>query len=119
MLPSCFLRVAVPSCKAYDRADNRCEVCGGQGPPRHPLECDEEWDYDDTTSVQRLVALRALCPDCHAVKHLGRSFKVGRGQAALTHLSRVNGWDQQRVARYVTLVKSLWKLRSTRPWQQD
>ncbi len=104
---------------AYEKADNHCDVCGGRGPPRHPLECDEEWDYDDKASVQRLVGLRALCPDCHAVKHLGRSFKVGRGESALAHLSRVNRWDQQRVAQYVTLVKSLWKLRSTQPWQQD
>jgi hypothetical protein len=103
----------------YERADSSCEICGGQGPPRHPLECDEEWEYDDAALVQRLMGLRAICPACHAVKHLGRSFSVGRGEAALTHLALVNGWDRRRVGRYVTLVKDLWKLRSTQSWQQD
>ena len=72
-------------------AGNRCEICGGRG-RRHPVECHEVWDYDDTTRVQRLVRLIALCPACHEVKHLGLAAKRGRHGAALAHLARVNGW---------------------------
>src|SRR5207245_8465162 len=72
-------------------AGNRCEICGGRG-RRHPVECHEVRNYDDTRRVQRLVRLIALCPACHEVKHLGLAAKRGRQAAALAHLARVNGW---------------------------
>ncbi len=34
----------------FERAGNRCEVCGGKG-TQHPVECHEVWEYDD----ERLV----------------------------------------------------------------
>jgi len=62
----------------YRAAGYRCEICGGRG-LRHPVEAHERWRYDDDgdRGVQTLDGLIALCPDCHATKHLARSRKVG------------------------------------------
>ncbi|MGH9291602.1 MAG: HNH endonuclease [Acidimicrobiales bacterium] len=76
---------------AADKAGNRCELCGGVG-TRHNVEVHERWEYDETTAVQRLVGLVALCPACHEVKHMGRASNIGRLSQALAHLASVNDW---------------------------
>src|SRR5437899_2821887 len=92
-----------------DAAGNKCEVCGGQG-RRHPVECHEVWDYDDTRRVQRLV--RLVAPSCHEVKHLGLTAKRGRGAQALAHLARVNGWSASDAEAYAEVVFEQWATRS-------
>lgn len=61
-----------------EAAGNRCEICGGVG-KRHPVEIHERYEYEETCvpPCQRVVGLIALCPDCHAVKHLARTRMVG------------------------------------------
>jgi 5-methylcytosine-specific restriction endonuclease McrA len=102
----------------YRRAAYRCEICGEQG-PTHPVECHERWQYDDSRRLQRLLGLVALCPGCHHVKHLGRSYVTGDADAALTRLARINGWTAAQVATYVDLVFSIWSLRSDVEWRLD
>ena len=104
--------------RSYRDAGYRCEVCGGRG-PAHPVECHEEWSYDDAALVQRLVRMVALCPGCHEVKHLGRAHAIGRGEGARAHLARVNGWDQATTADYVEAVFAQWESRSTHEWRLD
>lgn len=60
-----------------EAAGNRCEICGGVG-KRHPVEIHERYEYDETCAppCQRVVGLIALCPNCHAVKHLARTRMV-------------------------------------------
>ena len=102
----------------YQRAQSRCEICGGRG-PAHPVECHEVWEYDDEARVQRLAGLIALCPACHGVKHIGRSSIKGKGDDAIEQLMRVNGWTASRAEDYVDLVLDIWKLRSQVPWRLD
>jgi hypothetical protein len=97
-----------------DAAAHCCEICGGRG-RRHPVECHEVWDDDDTRRVQRLVRLIALCPACHEVKHLGLADKRGRQGAALAHLARVNGWT----AADAEVVFEQWAARSRHDWTLD
>lgn len=78
--------------RVYQRAGQKCEICGGQG-NRRSVECHEVWEYDDEEKVQRLSRFLALCPDCHAVKHMGRSMIEGDGERALKHLAEINGWS--------------------------
>jgi len=104
--------------RSYRDAGYRCEVCGGRG-PAHPVECHEEWSYDDAALVQRLVRMVALCPGCHEVKHLGRAHAIGRGEGARAHLASVNGWDQATTADYVEAVFAQWESRSTHEWRLD
>lgn len=102
----------------YTRAGSRCEVCGGRG-RKHPVECHEIWQFDDSWGVQTLLGLVALCPDCHKVKHIG--FAASRGPQtlarALNHLMRVNQWPEDLTEAYVAKMFEIWRHRSRRKWK--
>ena len=104
--------------QVYEHAGRRCEVCGGRG-GKHPVECHEVWEYDDTTAVQRLVRMIALCPACHEVKHMGLAGIKGRGEIAAAHLAEVNGWTPQVTAAYIDQAFAVWGDRSDRAWSLD
>ena len=77
------------------QAGGRCEICGGGG--SSGLDCHEVWSYDTRTSIQKLVALEALCKDCHNTKHINRLWATPFAQrefarllnryAAMNHIS--------------------------------
>ena len=102
----------------YRRADYVCEVCGGRG-DEWPVECHEIWEYNDSTSIQRLAGLIALCPSCHEVKHFGRSSSVGKGETAHAQLSKVNGWTAAQTEHYLTQAFLEWRERSKSEWRLD
>jgi hypothetical protein len=104
--------------QVYERAGKCCEVCTGRG-RRHPVECHEVWEYDETAQVQRLVRMIALCPACHEVKHIGLAGLKGRGEQASAHLAKVNGWTPQATARYIDQAFAIWEERSGRTWSLD
>ncbi len=104
--------------QVYERAGHRCEVCGGRG-SKHPVECHEVWEYDETIGVQCLVRMIALCPTCHEVKHIGLAGIKGRGEIAAAHLAEVNGWTPQVTAVYVDQAFAVWKDRSDQTWSLD
>jgi hypothetical protein len=104
--------------QTYRAAHDVCEICGGQG-AEWPVECHEVWQYDDAVHVQTLVRLIALCPACHAVKHLGRTELYGDAAAAHGHLATVNGWTGEQTATYLAEVWAVWEARSRADWQLD
>jgi hypothetical protein len=104
--------------QVYAHAGRRCETCGGRG-RKHPVECHEVWEYDETARVQLLVRMVALCPSCHEVKHMGLAGLKGRGEQASAHLAEVNGWTPQVTARYITQAFAVWEERSDRMWSLD
>jgi len=114
--------------RVCEAGGNRCEICGGVG-KRHPVEIHERYEYDETSlpPCQNVVGLIALCPDCHAVKHLARTRLVARQtgdpsiyENALRHLARVNGWDEQRVLAYLAEVQDEFRRREALgAWTQD
>ena len=75
---------------AYARAKGRCMICGA----RERLEAHESWSYDDEKKLQKLETVVALCRGCHEVKHISRSYLVGRGADAMEHFMKVNGCSQ-------------------------
>jgi len=99
----------------YKRAQFRCEICGDVG-KKHPVECHEQWNYDDTNHILTLTGLLALCPSCHQVKHWGRSEGVGLGQVIRNHLMQVNGWDIRIAILYVEAAFDQWERRSVFDW---
>ena len=99
-------------------AGMRCEICGGRG-KHHPVECHEVWEYDDENLIQRLVRLIALCPDCHAVKHIGRTTELGHGREARKHLGSVNGWAPSEVAEHLRGALAVHRVRSRHAWTLD
>ncbi|ABW31568.1 HNH endonuclease [Acaryochloris marina] len=102
----------------YEKANNRCEVCGGRG-PKHPVECHEIWHYDDDQHIQKLEGLIALCPSCHEVKHRGLANVKGRGEIADQHLAKVNHWTMPKTQKYVDDQFQVWIKRSKYEWELD
>ena len=108
----------------YQRAQDRCEICGGQGKQqgyRWDLECHEIWAYDEAHHIQKLLGLVALCPDCHKVKHFGRTSTEGEREAlrALLHLMRVNHWTRPVAESYIHRAFQQWGARSQHTWVLD
>ncbi len=102
-----------------EAAGHRCEVCGAAG-ERRALDCNEVWEYDDVRQIQRLVRLEALCPACHAAKHIGREIVQGRGKQAADHLAEVNGWTWEQTKQYIAEVFDRYKTRSAKQeWTQN
>jgi 5-methylcytosine-specific restriction endonuclease McrA len=104
--------------RVYADASNRCEVCGGRG-SRPALHCHEVWEYDDERHVQRLARMVALCPPCHAVKHIARSMGFGYGSNALEQLAKVNHWTREQARSYAMAAFEQWRERSTHEWALD
>jgi len=85
---------------AYDRAGNKCEVCGYEG----ELHAHEVWEWkwkNPKEGTQKLVGIKVLCPLCHEAVHLGRATVMGRGQIAKEHLREVNGWTEKKLNTYL------------------
>jgi len=81
------------------------------------VECHEIWHYDDTTHVQTLVRLIALCPACHAVKHIGLAKVNGSLAEARSHLAQVNSWTEAETEAYLAQVWMVWEERSRHDWR--
>ena len=104
---------------AYARAGSRCRVCGGRG-PKWPVEADEGWHYDDTTRVQTLKGVIALCPDCHAVRHWGKTMSAGKQDEALAWMMDVNGWTRAEAQKCANNAMRQWHERSAHnDWRCD
>lgn len=106
----------------YEKAQHKCEICGETGLEqgyRHRVECHEIWHYDDERLVQKLVGLIALCPTCHQAKHIGRSFAIGKQDAAIEKLMRVNKWNAEKTAQVISEAFEINKERSKHNWKLD
>ena len=76
---------------AYARAKGKCMICGSTA---KPLEAHEKWSYDEERALQKLEDVVALCHRCHEVKHISRTYLMGRGMDAMEHFMRVNECTQ-------------------------
>lgn len=107
--------------QVYTAAYDTCEICGGVG-NEWPVECHEVWDYDDVNHVQKLERMIALCPDCHAVKHSGRSLFIDSEMDRVTnHFRKVNKIKNKYKAFNAHLVEAMiiWTERSQHEWILD
>lgn len=106
----------------YEKADNKCEICGDNGLNqgyKHRVECHEIWDYNDETHVQKLVGLISLCPICHQVKHIGRAIAMRKHQDAYNQLSKINKWTPKEVETHILESFELHRERSKHQWTLD
>ena len=102
----------------FRRAGNKCQLCGGVG-PKHPVEGHEVWHWDESSAMQYLDGIQALCPWCHRCKHWGRTSKQGLEAQAMRHLAKVNNWDPIQVIDHVSDAKLAWRRRSAIAWTLD
>ena len=102
----------------YRSAQYRCQICGGRG-EKWPIECHEQWRYDDDCHTQTLIGMIGLCPNCHRVKHFGLARIKGEEEQALLWLMRVNGWSLEAADEHIRSVFSVWKERSRVAWNVD
>jgi len=100
----------------YEKANNRCEICGGKG-KSHPVECHEVWIYNDKTFVQKLGYFQAICPLCHEVKHIGLAGILGNGIRAFKRFKRLNNLDIVTAKHIIDAVFKQWKIRSHYKWE--
>ncbi len=104
----------------YARANWRCEICRGIG-VRHKVECHEIWEFSYTERTQLLTGFIALCPDCHSVKHIGRTFSLGESsrKKAIHHLMKINEWTILEAQNHIDEAIDLWIKRSFIAWNID
>jgi len=108
--------------ESYAKANHKCEICNGSGLEqgyKHPVECHEIWSYDDEKKIQKLEGLISLCPQCHQVKHIGRTTIIGKQPEAFKQLEDVNGWNHKEVVEYVAESFLLHRWRSNFDWTLD
>lgn len=98
------------------RAGNQCECCSS---PDHAsrLECHERWAFDNSSKVQTLKRLVALCSECHETTHFGLAQVRGRDEIAFQHLMRVNHWTEATASKHVGEAFALWEARSRSIWK--
>ena len=102
--------------KVYDRANHRCEICGGVG-KTHKVEAHEEWSYDPETRLATLERLTALCPSCHEVKHFGFAVVSGHEDRALAHLCKINNLSVEKAEEQVQAAFAKWDERNEIHWK--
>lgn len=108
-----FLRKYTYSISGY-----RCSICGGKG-KQWPVECDEMWDYrslEEGREVSVLVGLRALCPRCHRVNHLGKAKIDGKYDETIRHMAYINGWSLNYSEHVAEEAFKLFNERSEKSW---
>jgi hypothetical protein len=101
----------------------RCEICGAKDSTKE-IDCHEQWEYHEPIQegrcgVQRLVGLWAMCDECHATQHLGRSNSNGRGADALDRLRRIGRMSERETQAYRAFVFDRWERRSKIGWMLD
>ena len=103
--------------KVRAAAGGRCQICGA---PSARLEAHERWEYDEERAVQRLSAIVAVCPACHAVIHIGRTQLKGDVRAAEDHFMQVNGCNYAEYRRALGEANEAHRRRNKVPeWSLD
>jgi hypothetical protein len=101
----------------YRAAGGVCEICGCKNDG--PLECHEEWKFDDVNKVQKLKRLLALCTLCHKAHHLGFARRTGIYLDVLAHLKWVNGWSDAQLNPALAEAEDICDERSRHTWKLD
>lgn len=108
--------------ECYIKADYKCEICGDNGLNqgyKHKLEAHEKWHYDYETKTQILVKVIGLCVNCHLIKHIGRTFAIGKQATAFKHIEKVNNWNHKQVIDYIVQCFIEHKEKSKINWKLD
>ena len=81
----------------YRRAGYRCRACGRED----RLHCHEVWQYNPRTGYQWLRGFQALCPRCHAVKHITFVREAHHRDELLRHFMTANHLAREQAEAYL------------------
>jgi hypothetical protein len=95
-------------------AGNRCSVCKSS---EGRMTCHETWGYDDKQLVATLLGFEIHCSNCDLVAHAGRAFKLGYGEAVISHLCAMNHWDIRYAVSVLKHAMDVWGKRSNKEWR--
>jgi hypothetical protein len=97
-------------------AGGRCELCAAPAGHVH-----ERWGYHVRTATARVRGLTAVCADCHAVIHFGRSMQVdpSRAQALIAHFCRVNRTTEAAFLQHRARAFTTFERQNRITWQVD
>lgn len=73
------------------------------------LEAHERWSYDDSTKVQKLERIIALCHRCHTVTHWGLAGLRGLKNEAMEHLMKVNKYTNEECFEHIKERTNIWR----------
>lgn len=100
-----------------------CQECGNMD---SVLQCHERWtierDLMSKTALQRLSILVAICADCHAIHHFGRTGQVASAiqiSELKAHWCRINKITLNEIETHLHDAGRQWKIDSTFTWQID
>ena len=85
----------------YRRAGYRCRICGRDS----RLCCHEVWQFNEQTGYQWLHGFKALCRDCHAVKHIFFVHEDNRRVQLHEHFRTVNRVSREQAQDYLYSAK--------------
>ncbi len=102
---------------AKERAQGKCMICGRK---TNRLEAHERWSYDEKTATQKLEDIVAVCHDCHAVIHIGRTQLKGDIARAESHYMKVNECSYVEMRKELGIANEIHCRRNKIPeWKLD
>lgn len=111
---------------ALSRANNTCGICGAkigdEGVTK--LLCHEQWEYNDTLHIQKLVGLVITCFMCNLVNHSGMASEI-RDSIRVTpkdimdHFLKINNCTEKDYREHKREAFSKWRERDKEKWEQD
>lgn len=96
----------------YRCAGYRCRICGRS----RRLDCHEVWQYNERTGYQLLRGFRALCRDCHNVKHILFVHDHWKRAKLLQHFVTVNRLTCQQAEDYLKAAHRLQQMLNQKDW---
>lgn len=102
-----------------EAAGDKCEICGREKRPVRQvyLICHELWDYNDKKRTATLIGFEIHCSLCDLVTHMGRARSVGKGEAALKQMCKVNGISRDAALELYNKAINVWEKRRARKWK--
>ena len=93
----------------YERAGHACVICGKSG---ETLDAHEVWDFHSPSKTQTLIDIVALCKQCHGVKHIKNTTRLGYEKQAKEHFMRINKCDGMAYAAHYMDAEYLYNQRN-------
>ncbi len=104
--------------KAFRDADNKCQVCGATH-DQNPLECHEQYEYDDSQKTMVLKNFLCLCSECHRAQHADLARSNGRQDMVIDQLIKVNEMMEEEALEYIEQAINKMNNRSKKRWRLD